>query len=236
MEEVVEFLEVEHRVRVRYIYLSPLGLCLVQFHSLIVRQIFVDQSSLQLDVEREVIIQEHVRGINVHSCPFTRTCWVMFLAFLLDFQTREIISQVVSLFGSVATWTNNHRCKSRILIQCKVTLVSRVPRSVLICEGNPIGDNRSSRSVPVFVLSDHHNDVLTADEDQIPPNGNPHLLTITFYMQNQSLAILYLISLRISVTSIISSNKMLMKAWKSPRSQIRVTMMVGAHGYGKKVN
>ena len=62
------------------------------------------------------------------------------------------------------------------------------------------------------------------------------LLTITFCMRNQSLAILYLISLRISVTSIISSNKMLMKAWKSPRSQIRVTMMVGAHGYGKKVN
>ena len=116
MEEVVEFLEVEHRVRVRYSYLSPLGLCLVQFHSLIVRQILVDQSSLQLDVEREVIIQEHDRGINVRSCPFTRTCWVMFLAFLLDFQTREIISQVVSLFGSVATWTNNHRCKSRILL------------------------------------------------------------------------------------------------------------------------
>jgi hypothetical protein len=56
---------------------------------------------MQLDEVREIVIVEHDRGINFRNCPFTRTCWIMFLAFPLDFQTREIISQAVGLFGSV---------------------------------------------------------------------------------------------------------------------------------------
>jgi hypothetical protein len=56
---------------------------------------------MQLDEMREIEIVEHDRGINFCSCPFTCICWVLFLAFPLDFQTREIITQVVGLFGSV---------------------------------------------------------------------------------------------------------------------------------------
>jgi hypothetical protein len=61
----------------------------------------ISRSPMQLDIQREIVIVEHDRGINFRSCPFTRTCWIMFLAFPLDFQTREIISQAVGLFGSV---------------------------------------------------------------------------------------------------------------------------------------
>jgi hypothetical protein len=57
---------------------------------------------------------------------------------------------------------------------------------VLICEGNPIGENGNSWSVPVFVLSSHHNDALAADEDQIPPNGNPHPVNPHFLNANQA--------------------------------------------------
>ena len=124
--------------------LSPLGLCLVQFHSATARQAMINLSPIQLDDDRLITVQAHDRGINLRSCPFTRTCWVMFLAFPLDFQTREIISQTVGHFGTVITWTNNARCRSRVLVRCNVTLVSRVPRSVLVCEANALSGNGSS--------------------------------------------------------------------------------------------
>lgn len=114
---------------------------------------------------REIVVEEHDRGLNLRNYPFTRTCWIMFLAFPLDLQTREIISHAVGFFGTVITWTGNSKCKSRILLRCKVTLVSRVPRSILVCEGNAVGDNGSSWSVPIFVLSSQHTDEFVVDED-----------------------------------------------------------------------
>lgn len=85
MDEVVAYFEKEHGVRVQSSYLSPLGLCLIQFYSPVVRQAMINMSPHQLDAVREIVVEEHDRGINLRNCPFTRTCWVMFLAFPLDF-------------------------------------------------------------------------------------------------------------------------------------------------------
>jgi len=41
---------------------------------------------------REIVLEDHDQGINLCACPFTRTCWVMFLAFPLDFQIKEYLS------------------------------------------------------------------------------------------------------------------------------------------------
>jgi hypothetical protein len=174
MDEIVVFLENVHHATIRSCCLSPLGLCLVQFSSTLERQVMINLSPMQLDDVREIEIVEHDRGLNFRSCPFTCTCWIMFLAFPLDFQTREIISQVVGLFGSVKNWIDNSRCRSRILLRCNVTLVSRIPRSIIISEGNQLGDHGNSWTVPVFILSSHQNDVVAGDEDPIPANGNPH--------------------------------------------------------------
>jgi hypothetical protein len=174
MEEVVAFLEEEQHAVIRSYCLSPLGLCLVQFSSSLERQVMISRSPMQLDELWEIVIVDHDRGINFRSCPFTRTCWIMFLSFPLDFQTREIISQAVGLFGSVINWIDNARCRSRLVLRCKVTLVSRIPRSIIISEGNPMGDQGNSWTVPVFVLNSAQNDVMVGDEDPIPGNSNPH--------------------------------------------------------------
>jgi hypothetical protein len=97
MDDVVECFEENHNVRVMSLYLSPLGLCLIQFHSPICRQVMVNFSPHHTDEERVITVVEHDRGIHLRNCPFTRTCWVMFLAFPLDFHDCEIISQAVGL-------------------------------------------------------------------------------------------------------------------------------------------
>lgn len=185
MEEVVQYFEDEHHARVRSSCLSPLGLCLVQFSSPMVKEAMINMSPHQLDDVREIVVVKNDRGRNIRNCPFTGTCWIMFLGFPLDFQTREIISQTVGLFGTVLTWTSNVRCHSRILLHCKVTMINRVPRSLIICEGSAIGDNGQSWTVPVFVLNSQHNNVDEADEDHIPPNGNPHPEHAHFQFANQ---------------------------------------------------
>jgi hypothetical protein len=45
---------------------------------------------------------------------------------------------------------------------------------LIISEGSTVGATGNSWTVPVFVLDSHLNDIEPADEDQIPPNGNPH--------------------------------------------------------------
>ena len=153
MEDVVQYFEHEQNVRAESSCLSPLGLCLVQFRFPVARQAMINLSPLQLDAMHEIVVVEHDQGLNLRSCPFTRTCWIMFLASPLDFQTREIISQAVGYFGTIITWTNNARCKSRILLRCKVTHISRILRSLIVCEGNVVGDNGSSWTIPIFVLT-----------------------------------------------------------------------------------
>jgi hypothetical protein len=175
INEVLECFEDEHGVRFRSCYPSPLGLCLAQFPLAIARQAMINLSPHHIGNGRELRVVEHDRGINLRNSPFSRTCWVLFLAFPLDFQTRDILQQAVGLFGSVVTWTDNSRFRSRILLRCRVTFVSRIPRSIVIIESGMVADGGHSWTVPVFVLESNPNDVLPGDEDLIPPNGNPHL-------------------------------------------------------------
>jgi hypothetical protein len=159
-------------VRFRSCCPSPLGLCLAQFPLAIARQAMINLSPHHIGNGR--VLVERDRGINLRNSSFSRTCWVMFLAFPLDFQTREILQQAVGLFGSVVTWTDNTRFRSRILLRCRVTFVRRIPRSIVISESGTVADGGHSWTVPVFVLDSNPNDVLPVDEDPIPPNGNPH--------------------------------------------------------------
>jgi hypothetical protein len=122
----------------------------------------------------ELRVVEHDRGINLKNSPFSGTYRVMFLTFPLDFQTRKIVQQVVGLFGSVVTWTDNSRFRSSVLLRCRVTFVSKIPRSIVISDSGTAADGGHSWTVPVFVLDSNPNDVLPGDEDPIPHNGNPH--------------------------------------------------------------
>jgi hypothetical protein len=174
IDEVVGYFVNVQQVHIKSCCPSPLGMCLIQFSTAIARQAMINISPLQLDADRELTVVEHDKGFNLRNSPFTRTCWIMFLAFPLYFHTREIILRVVGLLGSVVTWTNNSRFRSRILLRCRVTFISRIPRSLIIAESGCVVDSGLSWTVLVFVLDSALNDVHPADEDPIPPNGNPH--------------------------------------------------------------
>jgi hypothetical protein len=72
MDDVVEYFKENHNVRVLSRCLSPLELCLIQFHSPIGRQAMVNLSPHHIDEERVISVVELDRGINLRNYPFTR--------------------------------------------------------------------------------------------------------------------------------------------------------------------
>ena len=63
--------------------------------------------------------------------------------------------------------------------------MSRIPRSLLVYEGIAGGNNGSSWTVSVFVLGlTQFADEFGANEDKIPPNGNPHPEDAHFLNEN----------------------------------------------------
>lgn len=42
---------------------------------------------------------KHDEAADLRAFPYTRECWVMFLAFPLDYQREEFIIAIVSPFG-----------------------------------------------------------------------------------------------------------------------------------------
>ena len=170
---VIDYFEGPRQVHIVSACPSPLGFCLLEFRSAVTRQAMINLSPHILPGGREIFLEEHDRGLNLRG-PFSRICWIMFLCFPLDYQTKGYIEQAVNHFGSVLTWTSNANCKSRVLVRCSVLHISKAPRSVIVCKPANIGGAGQSWTVPVFVLNSQNNENLPADEDPVPDDGNPH--------------------------------------------------------------
>ncbi|CAO2150252.1 unnamed protein product [Urochloa humidicola] len=172
IEDVAETLEHDFPVRVVSSFPSPLGLGLFQLESPVQRQALLDASPIQFG-HGWLTVQKHDEARNFRSCNYIRQCWIMFLAFPLDYQTMDFIKAAIAPFGRLIHWIDGPN-KSRVLTQCLVLSPDRVPRSVVISQGTVLGGNGCSWSVPVYILGGHFPDAFPQDEDPVPADGNPH--------------------------------------------------------------
>lgn len=111
----------------------------------------LDISPIDVNEGTALRIVKHDEAINLRSCPYTRECWVMFLAFPLDYQNEGFMKVVVTPFGRMLNWHQGPN-KSRLLVHCLLIAPERVPRSVVISQGTSIGGNGRSWSVPTYIL------------------------------------------------------------------------------------
>lgn len=172
LTDVVNLLEANFPVRVESYFLSPLGLGLVEFGSAMQRQSILDISPIAVNDNTELRVVKHDEAINLRACTYTRECWIMFLAFPLDYQNEGFVKAAVAPFGRMLFWRQG-RNKGVSLVHCMLLDPTRVPRSVVISQGSSIGGNGRSWSVPTYILGGNFL-VAPADEDPIPPDGNPH--------------------------------------------------------------
>lgn len=108
-------------------------------------------------------VVKHDEGINARSCTYTRVCWLMFLAFPLDFQKDLYIRAAIAPYGRLLDWYHDEN-KSRILAQALILSPDRMLRSLAVSRGTLIGGMGRSWSVPVYILNGHFPDAFPADE------------------------------------------------------------------------
>jgi len=76
---VINYFEGPRHVRIESACPSPLGLCLLEFHSSLTRQSMINLNPHFLPDGREIRLVEHDNVINLRSTPFSRIAWVMFV-------------------------------------------------------------------------------------------------------------------------------------------------------------
>jgi hypothetical protein len=170
---VCDFLEHTQRVQIIESHLSPLGLGLIRLRTVPQRDQLVRESPFNFGQHSVVTVSKHDEGLNARSCAYTRICWIMFLAFPLDFQKDLYIRAAVAPFGRLLEWYRDTN-KSRILVQVLLLSSDRVPRSLIVSRGALIGGAGRSWTVPVYILNGHFPDAFPADENPVPIDGEPH--------------------------------------------------------------
>ena len=120
-----------------------------------------------------VTVVKHDEGFNARSCNYTRVCWLMFLAFPLDFQKDLFIRAAVAPYGRLLEWYRDEN-KSRILVQVLLLSPNRVPRSLIVSRGTMLGGVGRSWAVPVYILNGNFPDAFPAEEDPVPFDGEAH--------------------------------------------------------------
>ncbi|KAM0927092.1 hypothetical protein ACQ4PT_003199 [Festuca glaucescens] len=100
--------------------------------------------------------------------------WLMFLGVHPDYRNNLDIANAVSTFGQYHTWNNNDHVKDRVLVYASFPSPQLVPRDVVFGKFATVGGVKESRTAPVYILTADFADVLPADEDPMPLDGNLH--------------------------------------------------------------
>jgi hypothetical protein len=98
----------------------------------------------------------------------------MFLGVHPDYRNDFDIAQAVATFGQYHTWNNNDPVMDRVLVYASFPSPQLVPRDVVFGKFATVGGAKESWTAPVYILTAEFAEALPADEDQMPPDGNPH--------------------------------------------------------------
>jgi hypothetical protein len=91
-----------------------------------------------------------------------------------DYRNDFDISSTVATFGKFHYWNRDDPIKERILVYASFTSPALVPRDVVLGKFSTVGGVKESWTAPVFILSAEFAKQFPADEDPMPPDGNPH--------------------------------------------------------------
>jgi hypothetical protein len=101
--------------------------------------------------------------------------WLMFLGIPPDYRNDFDIANAVSTFGRTHYWNREDPILDRALVYASFPSPQLVPRDVVFGRfANVGGGVKESWTAPLYILTADFADALPADEDPMPPDGNPH--------------------------------------------------------------
>jgi hypothetical protein len=100
----------------------------------------------------------------------------MVLGIPFDYRNDYDISNAVAAFGKFHHWHQDDVFKERTMIYITFDSPASVPRDIVFGNYANLGDLKETWTAPCYVMGADIVDDLPADEDQMPPDGNPHPL------------------------------------------------------------
>jgi hypothetical protein len=102
-----------------------------------------------------------------------RTGWLMFLGVPFDFRNDYDIANAVASFGKFHHWHKDDEILERTLVYASFPSPALVPRDVVFGNFAIPGGIKESWTAARYVLTADFADIVPADEDQMPLDGNP---------------------------------------------------------------
>jgi hypothetical protein len=103
-----------------------------------------------------------------------RRGWLMFLGIPPDYRNDLDIANAVSTFGRMHYWNREDPILDRALVYASFPSPQLVPKDVVFGRFANVGGVKESWTTPLYILTADFADALSADEDHMPPDGNPH--------------------------------------------------------------
>jgi hypothetical protein len=154
------------------------GVGLYQMRSPVARAALVDHPPRDFGPHHFIRFENHNEGPGYRVHQGAHNGWIMFIGVPLDFRNDGCIREAVNTFGDYHYWFSRDPMKCRILVYVTYSSVQLVPRDVVFRQpliGRFTGIRRSWTAA-VYVLSSEFADVIPANEDPMPMDGNPHPL------------------------------------------------------------
>jgi hypothetical protein len=100
----------------------------------------------------------------------------MFLGIPLEYRNDQDIANAVSTFGRFHHWHHIDGALDRTLVYASFPSPALIPRDIVFGQYSNLGAVKESWTAPCYILSADFAEVLPADEDPMPLDGNPHPL------------------------------------------------------------
>lgn len=144
----------------------------------------VEQEPFEIDDNVFVSFVHHNDHPNHRAANGFRIGWLMVLSVLLDYRNDYDIFNAVAAFGKFHHWHQDDAFIERTMIYASYQSPALVPRDIVFGNYSNLGDAHESWTAPVYVLDTPNAGMLPTDEDQMPPDGNPHPLPGNLIVNN----------------------------------------------------
>jgi hypothetical protein len=152
------------------------GLGFLRLRSPAARATLLDHGPYQLQHGVHVRFVAHDDRDNHRSVQGFRRGWLMFLGIPLDYRNEYDIANAIGTFGKFHHWHQDDDVLERTMVYASFTSPALVPRDVVFGHYAHPGAVKETWTSAYYILTAEFVDVFPADEDQMPPDGNPHPL------------------------------------------------------------
>ncbi|KAK1615922.1 hypothetical protein QYE76_021439 [Lolium multiflorum] len=171
-----DFIVNHHQRAVENMQPCLFGVGLFQLRSPASVAALVQQQPFEIADNVLVRFVHHNNRNNHRLVQGARRGWIMVLGIPFDYRNDYDISNAVAAFGKFHHWHQDDVFKERTMIYITFDSPASVPRDIVFGNYANIGDLKETWTAPCYVMGADFVYDLPADEDQMPPDGNPHPL------------------------------------------------------------